>query len=47
MSILLTHPDLPGVEHQAVNEDQARTLAKSGWKRKSTTKAPAAKTEEK
>lgn len=45
--IVLIHPDQPGVEFEAVDEDQAETLAGSGWKRKSTPKAAAAKTEEK
>lgn len=45
--IVLIHKDLPGAEYVAVNEDQAAALAESGWKRKSTTKAAAAKTEEK
>lgn len=47
MSIVLIHPDLKDAEYVAVNEDQADALAASGWKRKPTTKATAAKTEEK
>jgi hypothetical protein len=45
--IVLVHKDLPDAEYVAVNEDQADALKASGWKRKPTTKAATAKTEEK
>lgn len=48
MGVLLTQKiDGEDREYEAVNEDAATALEASGWKRKPTTKAAAAKTEEK
>lgn len=44
----LIHPDLKDAEYVPVTKSQAEVLKRSGWKRKpTTTKAAAAKTEEK
>lgn len=45
--IVLIHPDLKDVEYVAQTEEHAELLAESGWKRKTPSKATAAKTEEK